>query len=449
MEEQDAAARAGANYIPAEIQREAFSASGTELVFSLLSFLAGWCYAKSTLGMDIEDRPWYLLILAGILVFTVEYLHREKKRSFESMLLLTFFISCTAALALRDFGVYGSIFAYPYHMDRIWDWWQVFLFVHIFFVWYVMSRSGKLLEGETGHLLPADMLNAFVIIPVGNLFLRIRTLLFGAKKSFSRNEKEGSKPFPWMSVLAVILSMGILVAAVSLLMQADDRFNDIFEDIYDFFYFEPDEIFMVQLVFSIPVGAWLWGLMGGSFRYREETLVKRREGIYALLTELRKVPSRVWTLVIVLFSAVYALFFAIQGNYLFSAFFGRLPEGFIVSQYARKGFFELCKVMALNFLLLWCATRSADEETRESKGFKTACVALLAESMLLSAVSISKLCLYISSFGITPLRLQSSWLAAVLFAGCVAWMYSLLTGKKVFKYWMYFGAVTLTVMAVI
>ena len=128
---------------------------------------------------------------------------------------------------------------------------------------------------------------------------------------------------------------------------------------------------------------------------------------------------------------------------------GRLPEGFIVSEYARRGFFELCKVMALNFLLLWMATRSADEETRGSKGFRIACIALLLESMLFSAVSISKLCLYISSFGFTPLRLQSSWLAAVLLMGCAAWMYSLLTGKKVFKYWMYFGAVTLTALAVI
>ena len=205
----------------------------------------------------------------------------------------------------------------------------------------------------------------------------------------------------------------------------------------------------MQLVFSIPVGAWLWGLMGGSCRYKDETLISRRSGIYAVLRDIKKVSAKVWTFVIALFSVVYILYFAIQGTYLFSAFIGKLPEGFIVSEYARRGFFELCKVMALNFLLLWLATRSADDQTRESKGFKTACLVLLGESMLFSLVSISKLVLYISSFGITPLRIQSSWLAAVLLMGCAAWMYSLLTGKKVFKYWMYFGALTLTALAVI
>ncbi|MBO4818994.1 MAG: DUF4173 domain-containing protein [Firmicutes bacterium] len=435
--------------LPAEAAKVPFGASGTEIIFALLSFLAGWCYSKVSLGFDTEVRHWYLLVLSGILSFTVEYLNREKKRSAESILLLSCFLSCTAALALRDLGAYGQLFSYPYHGDRVWDWWQLFFFIHLFFVWYVLSRSGKMLEGETGHLLPADVLDAFVIIPLGSLFLRIRTLLFGIKKLFAKSEKEGSRQFPWMSVLAVVLSMGILAAAVSLLMQADDIFSSIFEDIYDLFDFELDEVFMMQLVFSIPVGAWLWGLMGGSCRYKDETLISRRSGIYAVLRDIKKVSAKVWTFVIALFSVVYILYFAIQGTYLFSAFIGKLPEGFIVSEYARRGFFELCKVMALNFLLLWLATRSADDQTRESKGFKTACLVLLGESMLFSLVSISKLVLYISSFGITPLRIQSSWLAAVLLMGCAAWMYSLLTGKKVFKYWMYFGALTLTALAVI
>ncbi len=322
----------------------------------------------------------------------------------------------------------------------------MFLIVHLFFVWYVLSRSGKMLEGKTGHLLPADMMNAFIIIPFGNIFLRIRTFVCGIKGMGSKRQK---KAFPWFSLLAVVLSLGILILAVSLLMDADEAFSRMFRDIYEFFSFEPDEYLMIRIVFSIPVGAWLWGLIGGSYRYKEETLTKQKAGLYMFLEEIKKVSSKVWTAVIAVFSMVYVLFFAIQGNYLFSAFLGKLPEGFIVSEYARRGFFELCKVMGLNFLLLWMATRSVDEETRNSKAFRIACIVLLAESMLFSAISISKLCLYISSFGFTPLRLQSSWLAAVLFTGCAMWMYSLITEKKVFRYWMYFGAVTLTVMAVI
>ena len=94
------------------------------------------------------------------------------------------------------------------------------------------------------------------------------------------------------------------------------------------------------------------------------------------------------------------------------------------------------------------ATRTANEEIKGSKGFKISTVAFLAESMLFAVIAISKLALYISSYGITPLRLQSSWFAAVLFAACALWMYSILTGKKVFKYWMYFGAISLAIMCI-
>ncbi|MBR0481355.1 MAG: DUF4173 domain-containing protein [Firmicutes bacterium] len=437
--------------VPETAQRAPFSAAAEEIVFSLVSFLSGWCYANAMLisSGEEEKAAWYMLALAGILVFSAEYIFRGKSRSIESWLLLSCFIACTVSYAVNVLYVRERLFAYPYQFDRVWDGGQMLLFIHLFFVWYVLSRSGKMLEGKTGHLLPVDMADGFVIIPFGSIFLRIRTLVYGIRKPFEKRKDEGKMPFPWMSFAAVLLSMVILVSAVSLLMDADETFSRVFNDIYEFLSFEIDEMLVVRLIFSIPVGAWLWGLIGGSFRCKDEVIEKRKGGIYGLLEELKKVDPRVWTFVIILFSAVYAVFFVIQGNYLFSAFRGRLPEGFIVSEYARRGFFELCKVMALNFLLLWMATRSADERTRESKAFKAACVSLLIESMLFSAVSVSKLGLYISSFGLTPLRVQSSWLAAVLFMGCALWMYSLLTEKKVFRYWMYFGAVTLTVLAAI
>jgi hypothetical protein len=61
-------------------------------------------------------------------------------------------------------------------------------------------------------------------------------------------------------------------------------------------------------------------------------------------------------------------------------------------------------------------------------------------------VAASKIALYIDCFGFTPLRLQSMWLVCVLFAGCVAALYSLLTGKKSFRAWMFFGAASLSLL---
>ena len=74
------------------------------------------------------------------------------------------------------------------------------------------------------------------------------------------------------------------------------------------------------------------------------------------------------------------------------------------------------------------------------------CVTLLAESILFAVIALSKLALYIDCFGFTPLRLQSTWLALVLLAGCAAALYSLITGRRSCRAWMIFGAVTLSAL---
>ena len=71
--------------------------------------------------------------------------------------------------------------------------------------------------------------------------------------------------------------------------------------------------------------------------------------VNGFLPRLRTVPERLWTVVMAVFAAVYILFFAVQSSYLFGAFSRTLPEDFTVAQYAREGFFELCRVMAINF----------------------------------------------------------------------------------------------------
>lgn len=61
-------------------------------------------------------------------------------------------------------------------------------------------------------------------------------------------------------------------------------------------------------------------------------------------------------------------------------------------------------------------------------------------------VAFSKLALYVDCFGFTPRRLQSLWLVCVLACGCVCALVALFTRKKVFRAWMIFGAVSLSLL---
>ena len=134
---------------------------------------------------------------------------------------------------------------------------------------------------------------------------------------------------------------------------------------------------------------------------------------------------------------------------MFGGFMGRLPEGFSVAEYARAGFFELCAVMGINFGLLWMIAGLARQPVRAHRPLKIMCLLLLGQSLVFSAIALSKLGMYIGVYGFTPLRLQSTWLACVLMAGCVCGVVHICTGRKTFRAFMAFGAVTMAALCLV
>ena len=170
------------------------------------------------------------------------------------------------------------------------------------------------------------------------------------------------------------------------------------------------------------------------------------KGIDDFLAAIRKVPTVVWVGLTAGFCVLYAVFFALHAPYLLGAFTRNLPTGYTLSRYARQGFFELCKLMAVNFALLWIITRMSRETVWTHKGLKIISLILLAESLLFAVIAASKLWLYIDCFGFTPLRLQSAWLICSLAFGCLCAIWSILRKRQTFRAWVIFSAVTLTTL---
>ena len=403
---------------------KALSFRRRERVCALLLYPAAYIY---TLAMD---GPWWKLWFGlFVLAFVAlgEWINRGRPRLAESWVWLGCLLLITLCIVIGR--------------GRAWGFG---LSAHPLAVWWLLSRSGALLEGESGHLLPLDAINGFIRIPFGNFFLRLRCLGQGL-----RDWRRGRNGRVWAAVLAVAAALVLLNWAVASLARADAVFGELAENILQWFRFDISEgfvNFMLRLLLSLPIGAWLFGLMAGSARMEEDKLGAQAAAVNGFLPRLRLVPGRVWTVCMGAFGALYLLFFAVQFRYLFGAFTRTLPEGFIVSQYAREGFFELCRVMGINFSLLYLVSRSGARPIREDKAQQICCTLLLAAGMVFAVIALSKLGLYISCFGFTPKRLQSCWLVLVLFAGSGACLYSLWSGKKSFKAWLMFAAVTLALL---
>lgn len=411
------------------LNKPAFSAARKELIAALLSYLAAYIYVAAPFGGELE---LWLLVFTAFYFALVEYLCASRRRVWESWVWLGCMLS--------------AVCSYVFSPCEVWGKSATFIFANIFAVWWTMSRAGVLLDGESGHFLPFDALNGFVLLPFGNFFLRVRTWWHFA----SRPRREGKKLNTSAligSIIAVLLALLLLLSALEHLSGADAGFGTLVGNITGFFTNNVNLVdFFFKLLVSLPVGAYIFGLISGSMRLSPQRITERRGFLESLLGQLRIVPARVWSICLAVFITVYAVFFVMQGGYIFGAFSRTLPEGMTVAQYARQGFFELCRVMALNFVLLWLVTRMSAQPVRERRLSLALCLALLAESILFAVVALSKLALYIDCFGFTPLRLESTWLASVLLAGCVAAAYSLITGRRSCRAWMIFGAVTLSAL---
>lgn len=410
------------------LNRPTFSATKKELIAALVSYFVSYIYIACGLNFTGAGP----IVFAAGYIALVEYLCAERPRAWESWVWLGCMVSSVCACVFAPCGVWGDFLT--------------FVFAHIFAVWWTLSRAGVLLGGGSGHFLPYDALNGFVLLPFGNFFLRIRTWWSFA----SRTRREGKKINTSAllgSILAVLLAVVLLVSALNHLSSADAGFGTLVESVTDFFGNNINFVnFIGNFLLSILVGAYIFGLISGGTRLSAERLAEWRGQIESALGALRIVPSAVWNACLAAFIAVYAVFFVLQGGYMFGAFTRTLPENFTVAEYARRGFFELCRVMALNFVLLWLVTRMSTLPVRKRGISLALCVTLLAESILFAVIALSKLALYIDCFGFTPLRLQSTWLALVLLAGCAAALYSLITGRRSCRAWMIFGAVTLSAL---
>ena len=415
-------------------ERKAFSASRREIWIALAMYIAAYLYINriffhSIDGMD-SGGVW-LAVFTLLIIGMTETLHWKKPRPAESWIWL-------GCLALIEIGVLTQ-------RSTVWNSGQSMLFLHLAFVWWVLSRSGALLEGRTGRLLPADAVFGFFITPFANFFLRIRCLFFGVRQLKPKQKRTKPETVGW-SVFAVVLAAVFFVIAFQLLAGADTHFRTALARFLKSFTFrwEGFDDFIGTFLFSLPVGAWLFGLIAGTGRIRNEDKAAHVKGIDDFLAAIRKVPTVVWVGLTAGFCVLYAVFFALHTPYLLGAFTRNLPTGYTLSRYARQGFFELCKLMAVNFALLWIITRMSRETVWTHKGLKIISLILLAESLLFAVIAASKLWLYIDCFGFTPLRLQSAWLICSLAFGCLCAIWSVLRKRQTFRAWVIFSAVTLT-----
>ncbi len=407
------------------VERKPFVTSLVEKIVCILIWPA--CYVYSCMFWEGQKTQSILFGVFTLLFLIMgEVLYWERKRTFESW-------------AFMIMTIMGGVSA-TFRFSAVWEPYQIGFFTHLFAVYWILCRSGRLAEGKTSHMFIWDGITGFCIMPFKNWPLDIRTFI----SIFKAKDKEGKSKKTGLIVLAAVLvGFILLLVAIGFLRNADDTFDDMIWYVEDLL--RIDWSFIPKIILTIHIVCYLYGLMGGCKRESFEQVSHRGDNIKKFIGKLNKVPGAVWASFIGIFSVFYIIFFVMQGNYLFDAFVMKLPMEFTYSQYARKGFSDMLGIMVVNFILLWLSTRTSSNALKVVKALSAV---LNLESMLFALIAFLKIAMYIDAYGYTPLRLQSIWGTSVLFFACVCAMISMLAGKKTSRVWFIVSAASLAIICV-
>ena len=358
------------------------------------------------LGNFDFNLRFFIFTLAFIGITELTAVKFNKTRNRESIFWLITLILLSILWCMRTFESEGAFSPF------------LLLFLHCNAAYYVLMRMEMTAEGKTGPMVFFDFISAFIVTPFSNFLLRIIVFVNAFKNhSFKLNKKKH------LPVLATVIITLILAAfASSLLSNADAGFARLtnwilnllpsFDSIFSNYRFYR---FITRFIISIPVGAFLMGLIGGSAIKNEPEF--KKENIVNGLESYRHIPKFAIITVLAALSTIYIVFFIFQiqtiipviGSDSFTA-----PEA---SRLAVKGFYELIKILMLNFSVLGVFFFFAPKSFAEFKDNRVRFFATLfaVTGICFAILDYFKLYLYVANYGFTSRRLVACWFLLVMF----------------------------------
>lgn len=267
------------------------------------------------------------------------------------------------------------------------------------FPYFVFYLSGNSSEKYPSSLFPLELLKALFVMPFGSLSSSIEAI--------SQNKKSGKIG---KGILMVFLGLAIAFIPcliVIFLLSYDSGFNQMLDRIFDFGFSDVPEI-LKNIILAFPMALLLFGMLysGKNKRFSDilnEEKCKKTQDIMGFA------PAILCVSAVIPFILVYILFFVSQADYYLSAFGGKLPDGMTYASYAKNGFFQLCAVSVINFVIIICISIfGKKKEGRVPLPIRTVNAVFSLSTLILIATAFSKMVIYIGAYGLTLLRVLPS-----------------------------------------
>ncbi|MBR2337951.1 MAG: DUF4173 domain-containing protein [Clostridia bacterium] len=371
---------------PATRERRPYSTA--EAVYAWLCFAAGYAYCR-VFPVVWNPLGGFLFVVALFLV-TAVILHRRGSR----------LRGLPLAAALSAIAVSASLLMCADAMLHM----VSYAYALVVFFYVVYAAGGNTLQKGFSGLIAADFFRALFVLPLASM----GEIFFAAG---SGRAKSGGKAF-----LKVLLGVAVTIVpttVVCALLSYDSGFRTLLGQIFDF---NIGDIFshVASALLGIPIGMYVFGAYVSAVDGKCKQAVSA-EGCQNTWRAVKIVPTVTVTVAVLPLLVLYVIFFVSQWNYYISGFMGELPAMTVYSQYARDGFFQLCTVSIINFLMLAAiALFTARKGEKTSWIQRLLSVVLSVFTLVLISTAVAKMVMYIDCYGLTPKRLQASWLMVTL-----------------------------------
>ena len=362
----------------------------TDIVFSLVMLVCGFLYWNLINAMFMGIG----VTIFAIVLFTVTYvylLQSNHKQNFPSLLCLL-----VALVSALQFTIFDDTIITQLN----------FIFISATYIYWVCLSTNRRIDKELSAYIIGDAYNQVLKIP----FLNFDCLPFSFKKISKYKNMNGLMA----ALIGILVCMPLMGIIISLLMSADIAFENFINDVIKIFEMDKVMEYFIQFIFGIPVALYLYGLVYGNNKNRYTDTITV-ETVDKTADVIKKAPKITIYTVLTMFNVIYLVFFAVQAVYLFSAFGGVLPSTFTYAEYARRGFFELCNVAGINLGILavtHLVMKRAQKE--EPKLLRIHTILTSSFTILLIITALSKMVMYINAYGLTQLRIYTSWFMILL-----------------------------------
>lgn len=221
-----------------------------------------------------------------------------------------------------------------------------------------------------------------------------------------------------LGIVAAVIPCIFVLANLSF----DSKFTELLDSIFSPLSIEDGGVYIACAIFAVPLSMYFFSAAAGcsAEEYDEQTASGIRDDHDYTRSSLRLIPILTLLTAAIPLFFLYAVFFISQIENYTAAFSSTLPEGFIYSDYARSGFFELCRVAGLNALISFVSlVLSRRKDKKVSLIAKLICVLFSLCSLVLIATALAKMILYIDAYGMTQKRVYVAFFMILMALGFV------------------------------